>query len=137
MFWFRISPDRLVFVLFLREQFECKNNTKAMVSLRNYPNIRFRHIDLFTYVYGTLFEDFILSGIMKKGKWKVEQHSDMLRLLTLWKFGGIYMDLDVVSLRPLPLINFIGSEYPEELLASAVIGMQSRSVAKEAIHMFM
>lgn len=74
---------------------------------------------------------------MKKGKSKVEQHSDISRLLTLWKFGGIYMDLDVVSLRPLPLIHFIGSEYPEELLESAVISMQSRSIAKEAIHMFM
>lgn len=74
---------------------------------------------------------------MEEGKWKVEQHSDMLRLLTLWKFGGIYMDLDVVSLRPLPLIDFIGAEYPEDLLASGVIGMQSRSIAKEAIHMFM
>lgn len=109
-----------------------------MNSLRSYPNIRFRHIDLFTYVYGTLFEDFVLSGIVEKeGMWKVEQYSDMLRILTLWKFGGIYMDLDVVSLRPMPLIDFIGAEYPEELLASGVIGMRSRIIAEEAIRMFM
>lgn len=61
----------------------------------------------------------------------------MLRILTLWKFGGVYMDLDVISLKPVPLINFIGAEYPEDLLASSVIGMQNKNVAEKAIRMFM
>lgn len=74
---------------------------------------------------------------MERGDWPVEQHSDMLRILTLWKFGGIYMDLDVVSLKPMPFINFIGAEYPGEMLASCVIGMQKKDVAERAIEMFM
>lgn len=105
--------------------------------ISNYHNVRFRHIDLFTYIHDTPIEDFVRSGIMENGKWLVEQHSDMLRILTLWKFGGVYMDLDVISLRPMPLINFIGAEYPGNFLASCVIGMQNKSVAERAIHMFM
>lgn len=73
---------------------------------------------------------------MEQGKWPMEQRSDMLRLLTLWKFGGIYMDLDVVSLKPMPSINFIGAEYPGDVLASGVIGMQKKDVAERAIEMF-
>jgi len=73
---------------------------------------------------------------MEKGKWLLEQHSDMLRILTLWKFGGIYMDLDVVSIKPIPLINCIGAEYPGEMLASCVIGIQNKSVAERALELF-
>lgn len=81
-------------------------------------------------------EDFVRTGVMEKGRWLVEQHSDMLRILTLWKFGGVYMDLDVVSLKPMHFTNFIGAEYPEVNLASCVIGMQNKDVAEKAIEMF-
>lgn len=73
---------------------------------------------------------------MEKGYWPIEQRSDLLRWITLWKFGGIYMDLDVVSLKQLPLIDFIGAQYPEELLASCIIGIQNKNIADEAIYMF-
>lgn len=74
---------------------------------------------------------------MEKRKWPVQQHIDMLRVLTLWKFGGIHMDLDVVSLKPLPLINFIGAKYPGDSLCNCVIGMQIIYIEERAIHMFM
>lgn len=74
---------------------------------------------------------------MNKGRWPVEQHSDMLRILTLWKFGGIYMDLDMISLKPMPLTNFFGAEYPEgTFLASSVLGIQDKNIAERAIEMF-
>lgn len=73
---------------------------------------------------------------MEKGQWPVEQHSDLLRILTLWKFGGVYMDLDVISLKPMPYIDFIGAEYPGDLLASSVIGIQNKNIAEKAIQMF-
>lgn len=73
---------------------------------------------------------------MEKGLWPVEQFSDLYRIVTLWKFGGIYMDLDVISLRQMPLIDFIGAEHPGNILASSVIGIQNKDIAKNAMYMF-
>lgn len=127
-----------MYVLFLGHGLQCNSDiTTTFVLVTTYPNVRFRHIDLKAYTHDTPFDEFVRSGVMEKGRWPVEQYSDMLRILTLWKFGGIYMDLDVVSLKPMPLINFIGAEYPgDTLLASGVIGMQSKELAEKAINMF-
>lgn len=135
----RINPNRPVYVLFMSPMFECQNGTTVTAAfslVKNYHNVRFRHIDMLVYTNNTPFQDFVRTGVMEHGNWPVEQHSDMLRILTLWKFGGIYMDLDVVSLKPMPLINFIGAEYPGDMLASCVIGMQRKDVAERAIQMF-
>jgi len=116
---------------------DCHKDKTAMFSLVvNYRNVHFRHIDLLAYTKHTLFENFVYSGIMNDGRWPVEQHSDMLRILTLWKFCGVYMDLDVVSLKPIPFIDFIGAEFPGKLLGSGVIGIQNKSIAEKAIKMF-
>ncbi|KAM5163733.1 alpha-1,4-N-acetylglucosaminyltransferase-like [Mantella aurantiaca] len=36
--------------------------------------------------------------------------SDACRLAMMWKYGGIYMDADVISLRPIPKDNFLAAE---------------------------
>lgn len=127
-----------MYVLFLGHGLQCNSDiTTTFVLVTTYANVRLRRIDLKEYTHDTPIDEFVRSGVMDKGRWLVEQYSDMLRILTLWKFGGIYMDLDVVSLKPMPLINFIGAEYPgDTLLASSVIGMQSKELAEKAINMF-
>jgi lactosylceramide 4-alpha-galactosyltransferase len=39
--------------------------------------------------------------------------SDVLRLLTLWKYGGTYLDLDVIVQKQLDSIpeNYVGMEF--------------------------
>ncbi|OCT78907.1 alpha-1,4-N-acetylglucosaminyltransferase [Xenopus laevis] len=46
---------------------------------------------------------------------KKEQHwihvsSDGCRLALIWKHGGIYMDTDIISLRPIPNANFLAAQ---------------------------
>eukprot|EP00079_Xenopus_tropicalis_P014677 XP_004911418.1 PREDICTED: alpha-1,4-N-acetylglucosaminyltransferase-like [Xenopus tropicalis] len=36
--------------------------------------------------------------------------SDGSRLALIWKHGGIYMDTDIISIRPIPLTNFLAAE---------------------------
>ncbi|OCT81150.1 hypothetical protein XELAEV_18027963mg [Xenopus laevis] len=36
--------------------------------------------------------------------------SDGSRLALIWKYGGIYMDTDIISIRPIPLTNFLAAE---------------------------
>lgn len=104
---------------------------------KNYHNIRFRHIDLLTYSDNTPVQDFVRSGIMNYTKYPVEHYSDMLRLLILYKFGGIYMDLDAMSLKQIPLIDFIGAELPLGILANGLLGIQRKDVVEKALYMFM
>lgn len=43
--------------------------------------------------------------------WPVEQLSDMVRVLVLWHWGGIYSDTDVISIKPFTIpINAVGLE---------------------------
>lgn len=135
----RANPDRSVYVLFLSPELKCGDDVAAAFSLvTHYRNVRLRHVDLAAYTRDTPVEDFVGSGVMDDGLWPVEQLSDLMRILTLWKFGGVYVDLDVVSLRPMPrTANFISAEYPGNmLLASSAIGVQNKDVAEQAILMF-
>ncbi|XP_069476303.1 alpha-1,4-N-acetylglucosaminyltransferase-like [Ambystoma mexicanum] len=38
--------------------------------------------------------------------------SDALRLALIWKYGGIYMDTDLISIRPIRAENFLAAEAP-------------------------
>ncbi|XP_078523944.1 alpha-1,4-N-acetylglucosaminyltransferase-like [Lissotriton helveticus] len=53
----------------------------------------------------------------------IHQLSDACRQVLLWKFGGIYMDTDVISLRPIQEEDFLAAE-SEELCSSAVLGFR-------------
>ncbi|CAI9541289.1 unnamed protein product, partial [Staurois parvus] len=50
--------------------------------------------------------------------------SDACRLALLWKHGGIYMDTDFISLRPIPHHNFLAAE-SKEYSSNAVLGFSS------------
>ncbi|KAM4694397.1 alpha-1,4-N-acetylglucosaminyltransferase-like [Discoglossus pictus] len=46
---------------------------------------------------------------------KLERHwihvsSDGCRLALIWKYGGIYMDTDIISIRPIPYDNFLAAQ---------------------------
>lgn len=39
--------------------------------------------------------------MLEKSKYFTSHLSDVLRFLTLWKFGGIYLDMDMIVLKSL------------------------------------
>ncbi|XP_054839786.1 alpha-1,4-N-acetylglucosaminyltransferase [Eublepharis macularius] len=43
-------------------------------------------------------------------KYWVYISSDASRLAMIWKYGGIYMDTDVISIRPIPVTNFLAAQ---------------------------
>ncbi|KPI93158.1 Lactosylceramide 4-alpha-galactosyltransferase [Papilio xuthus] len=90
----RTHPDYQTIVLFSapisEEIFE-------HISLyQKFDNIRFARIHIDHYSKKTPVQEFVRSGALDRSKWGVEHTSDMLRFLTLYKYGGIYLDLDVV-----------------------------------------
>lgn len=52
--------------------------------------------------------------VLQTSYWPVPHASDILRYTTLYKFGGTYLDLDVIVLKPFDIKNFAGESegYP-------------------------
>lgn len=107
------NPNRTVFVLFASlVGFSPETQSPTLAVLRSYANIHFLNINLDTFVEGTPAEGFYRSGKLFPSKYFMEHMSDFLRLLVLYKYGGIYLDLDAIvqkNLDELPA-NFLGQE---------------------------
>ncbi|XP_011701725.1 PREDICTED: uncharacterized protein LOC105458251 [Wasmannia auropunctata] len=126
----RMNPSMTVYLLFVSKS-EFSNSTREIVRhLHNYPNVRIRHIDPQRYVKETPLEAWYTSGVLKKSHWPVSHMSDMLRYLTLWKYGGIYLDLDVVVTSSLEdLTNFAGAEDWDDV-AAGVMGFDMSKLGR-------
>lgn len=98
--------------------------------LRPYKNIQYLNINLDTFVDDTPVKLFYQSGELFTSNYLVEHMSDFLRFSVLYKFGGIYLDTDVVvqkNMDNLPA-NFLGKEAYEgnnvDSVNGAVLGFQ-------------
>ncbi|XP_070149584.1 lactosylceramide 4-alpha-galactosyltransferase-like isoform X3 [Polyergus mexicanus] len=127
----RMNPTMTVYLLFVSKS-EFSNSTREIIRhlLLNYRNVKIRHIYPDRYVKGTPFEAWYTSGALKKSHWPVSHMSDMLRYLTLWKYGGIYLDLDVVITSSLEnLTNFAGAEDWDDV-AAGVMGFDMSELGR-------
>jgi len=66
-------------------------------TLRTYPNVHFMNTTLYELAKGTPIEDWVTSDGWKKTNSLVEHASDLLRLILMWKYGGVYLDTDLIS----------------------------------------
>lgn len=104
--------------------------------LQTYSNVHFRHINLYTYSIDTPAEDWIKTDKIFLSQYLIAHMADYLRFLTLYKFGGIYLDLDVVvrqSFDEMP-INFAGAE-SDNLTSTSVLGFDSDDIGHKIIEM--
>ncbi|KAK8765077.1 hypothetical protein V5799_032317 [Amblyomma americanum] len=69
--------------------------------LRSIPNVVLSYIKPVEEFQGTPLEAWYRSGVLNKSSHPVEHLADALRLAVLYKRGGVYLDLDVVVIRPL------------------------------------
>ncbi|KAK0181003.1 hypothetical protein PV327_003325 [Microctonus hyperodae] len=131
----RMNPTmKVYFFLFNTNRvLNYSNETKNIIKqLMSYENIVIRHISLETY-----FENSPMSKWWNStrgpnsSQWFTSHMSDVLRYLTLWKFSGIYLDLDVVILKSLEhLTNFVCAESSIDIAAGA-IGFDSLDVGRQ------
>ncbi|XP_078419589.1 lactosylceramide 4-alpha-galactosyltransferase-like [Cetorhinus maximus] len=103
-------------------------------NLSDYPNqsmtfqtlLSMKNIILLPLNLKTLFENTPLADWYQKVDPDLEQYwihvlSDACRLALLWKYGGIYLDTDIISLKPLTFTNFICAQQ-ENLANGAALG---------------
>jgi lactosylceramide 4-alpha-galactosyltransferase len=68
--------------------------------LSKYPNLSVILLNERNYFFGTLMEDWYNKNEWRKSKFETAHLSDYLRILSLYKGGGLYLDLDVLTLKP-------------------------------------
>ncbi|XP_028141312.2 lactosylceramide 4-alpha-galactosyltransferase [Diabrotica virgifera virgifera] len=121
----RLNPDLDIYVLYSSPgliKSEGDESDKFLNALQSYKNVKIMHLDYGKYTKGTPVEELYSSGKIEKSQYVVSHASDVLRFLSLWKYGGYYFDLDVVHLKPiqdLPL-SFAGVEADVDLGSAAL-----------------
>ncbi|KAK9883260.1 hypothetical protein WA026_001446 [Henosepilachna vigintioctopunctata] len=93
-------------------KFENTESDRFLKALMSYDNVRINHLNYENYMKGTIVEELYSKGIIENSPYALEHASDILRFLTLWKYGGIYLDLDVIVLKSFETLppNFTGCE---------------------------
>lgn len=94
----KVHPDSEILVLF-PSPISLGTQSTLVTELLKYPNIKLVHIDMEKYFSDTPLEDFYKQGKLEKSYWPKSHASDALRYLTLWRYGGTYLDSDIVMIR--------------------------------------
>lgn len=125
-----LNPEHNIFVLFA-SQVGFRNLTPLPVidALLSYPNIHLNYLNISNYANNTPLSKWMQSGVLYKSKYFNSHTSDVLRYLSLWKYGGTYLDLDVVMLQKLDdqfPKNYAGAE-SKNFVAVGVINLEGES----------
>jgi lactosylceramide 4-alpha-galactosyltransferase len=68
--------------------------------LSQYPNVSVILLNEKKYFLGTPMEDWYIKKDWRKSPFSIAHLSDYIRILSLYKGGGLYLDLDILTLKP-------------------------------------
>lgn len=131
------NPDYDVFVLFSNEvKFLNATPTKLIDALLSYHNVHLNYFNIFKYAENSPLEKWMQEGKLFNSSHVVTHTSDVLRMLTLWKYTGTYLDTDVIIKKR---INSIGTNFAciqnDGLINSAIVsldGSLGRSITEKS-----
>lgn len=116
---------------------EINEASPSLQALKHYANIRISRVSLGTYFFDTPLDGWYFCSAWNRGRYAVSHLSDALRFLTLYKFGGYYLDLDFVMLKPISHFrNFVGAESELWLAAGALHVDYRHPVIEQAVEEF-
>ncbi|KAH8285816.1 hypothetical protein KR018_009490 [Drosophila ironensis] len=123
------NPNFQVFVLFAGPTYQFaageRNNSQGqrlLEAIRSYGNVHLRRLNLWSYASGTPIEEWLKDGSLFRSSYLFSHISDFLRYLTLYRYGGLYLDMDVVVLRSMEEVppNYTGAESNTHLAAGVM-----------------
>lgn len=101
----------------------------------SYKNVFLNYLDIAEYAEDSPLEEWLKSGRVYNSKHVIQHVSDVLRILTLWKYGGTYLDLDVVLQKKVsPIGDNFACIQKEGLINSAIVNLNGElgmSIAEE------
>lgn len=129
------NPDHDVFLIYSHEVgFFNKTKLPVIDALMSYKNLHLSYVDIFDYSENTPLETWMQGGILFNSSFFVTHSSDILRFLSLWRYTGTYIDLDVIVKKR---IDSIGTNFAcvqkDNFINSAFINldMQGRRIAEK------
>lgn len=123
------NPDSDIFLIFFREVGFFNETVLPLIdAILSYPNVHINHADIYDYSENTPLEEWMRSGILFESKYVLSHTSDILRFLTLWRYTGIYLDLDMIIKKRVDLMgkNFAVNQMSQGIINSAVLNLDSR-----------
>lgn len=129
-------PNSNIFVMFLsKTNFVRLKSSLLIEMLKKIKNVHFRYLNISEFARNTPLESWLQSDKLTKSKYLLSHTSDVLRYLTLWKFGGTYLDLDVIVVKSVKISNFACAE-DNKVVNGAILGLDKQQGRKIA-EMFM
>ncbi|CAB3251882.1 unnamed protein product [Arctia plantaginis] len=127
----RANPQRDIYVLFSAPVNELMLTSGNLEKLKSLPNIKPARVHLAKYAKKTPLEEMVQSKPFETSKWWIEHTSDILRSLTLFKFGGIYLDTDMLVVKSLTPLgpNWVAKE-DNTLVNSAAIAISTDQIGR-------
>ncbi|KAJ8957432.1 hypothetical protein NQ318_004912 [Aromia moschata] len=121
----KMNPNLDVYLLYTSPGNFCYEDTQSdriLKALLSYENVNILHLDFEKYAKGTPVEELYERGLIENSAYPTSHASDVLRYLTLWKYGGIYLDLDVIVIKNLEHIplNYAGLESDRNVAAGVL-----------------
>uniref|UniRef100_A0A1E1X6T4 Putative secreted protein n=1 Tax=Amblyomma aureolatum TaxID=187763 RepID=A0A1E1X6T4_9ACAR len=89
------NPDYTVWLLTILDMRDCR----FLENLLYLPNFKFLNIELNAVVKDSVLVHWYVKDDWTRSPFRINHLSDALRLLILWKYGGVYADMDVLTLR--------------------------------------
>lgn len=89
-----------------------KENLQLWKLLNSIPNVHVKVIEMKNFTKNTPLEKLFEKPLNSPEKYIKYHRSDLLRYTLLWKYAGIYFDLDIISQKPLNSLdsNFVVSQ---------------------------
>ncbi|XP_038212105.1 lactosylceramide 4-alpha-galactosyltransferase-like [Zerene cesonia] len=117
----RANPNRQVYVFFSAPVSEFAVLSDLAV-LDDFSNVHLARIHITDYVADSPVEHLVQTGVLNKTNWGIENTSNVLRFLTLYKWSGVYLDTDVVVVKSFDSLpaNWIAREDRKMLNAAAM-----------------
>lgn len=98
----RINPNWNVNVFFMGPTSDLFLESTIYKILKTKTNIHFYRVDIIELVKDTPLENQLTSEIIHINKnWCLESLASMIKYLALYKYGGVYLDLDVITVKSL------------------------------------
>lgn len=112
-----------------------KENALLHNMTSQFSNLHVLHLNLSQLFHGSLLEAWYIQNKWKDSYWPQSHLNDGIRWMLLWKYGGIYLDLDTIVVRSLAhLPNCTARESDNYVAAGALKFSQGHPVIGACLH---
>lgn len=128
----RVNPNWDINVFFVGPPSDLFLESTIYKLLKQKNNIHFYRVDIIDFVKDTPIENLLPTEIIKINKnWCLESLAGMIKYLALYKYGGMYLDLDVITVKSFDSLpgNWVAKQ-DSNLYGSSAFALSSNGIGR-------